>query len=98
MKILALEKEVPGISDDRFTPEILKREAARAWELHQSGVIRDLYFRADRTSAVLILECAHPEEAAYALSTLPLAQQGLVEFDIVPLIPYSGFQRLFSES
>ncbi len=40
MKILALEKEVPGVSEDQFTDDILKAEARKAWELYQSGVLR----------------------------------------------------------
>ena len=35
MKILALEKEVPGVTDDQFTEEILKAEARKAWELYR---------------------------------------------------------------
>jgi muconolactone delta-isomerase len=96
MKILALEKDISGVSDSAFTPDLLKLEAARAWELQQSGVIRELYFRSDRLAAVLVMECAHTEEAREVLATLPLVQQGLIDFDIVPLIPYPGFQRLFS--
>ena len=38
MNILALEKEVPGVTDDQFTEEILKAEARKAWELYQSGI------------------------------------------------------------
>ena len=98
MKILALEKEVPGVPDRAFTPELLKLEAVRAWELQQSGVIRELYFRSDRPAAVLVLECTQTAEAREVLNTLPLAQQGLIDFDIVPLMPYPGFERLFSEA
>jgi len=57
MKILALEKEVPGVAEDRFTEEILKTKAGKAWELYQSGVIREMYFSADTHEAVLVLEC-----------------------------------------
>ena len=95
MKILALEKEVPGITDDRFTPEILCREATRAWELHQAGVIRELYFRYERQEAVLILECRDAEEARSVLATLPLVKEGLITFEIIPLTAYPGFARLF---
>ena len=96
MKILALEKEVPGIVDAQFTPELLKIEAARAWELHQAGIIRELYFSEDRHEAVLILECNNAEEARAVLGTLPLVKSGLIEFEIIPLIPYDGFARLFA--
>jgi hypothetical protein len=33
MKLIALEKDVPGIADSAFTDELLKQEAARAWEV-----------------------------------------------------------------
>ena len=97
MKILALEKEVAGITDNRFTPEILRMEAARAWELHQAGMIRDLYFRHDRQEAVLILECKDVEDAGPVLATLPLVKEGLITFDIIPLTAYPGFARLFEK-
>ena len=77
MKILALEKEVPGVTDNRFTPEILHTEARRAWELHQAGMIRELYFLHDRQEAVLILECKDAEEARSVLATLPLVSRPL---------------------
>jgi muconolactone delta-isomerase len=96
MKILAIEKEVPGVTDGDFAPH-RKREAARVWELHQAGVIRELYFRADWPGAVLMLECAGVEEAADVLSTLPLVKAGLIAFDIIPLKAYPGFSRLFAE-
>jgi hypothetical protein len=57
MKILAIEKDVPGIPDEAFAPH-LEAEAARAWELHQ---------------------------------------QGLIRFELVPLVPYPGFARLFKK-
>ena len=97
MKILALEKEVLGVGDDQFTPRLLKEEARQAWELHQAGMIRELYFRPDRNEAVLILECKDKEEAHSVLATLPLVKAGLIAFEIIPLIPYNGFARLFSE-
>jgi hypothetical protein len=94
VKILALEKEVPGVPDDAFEPH-LRAEAARAWELHQAGVLRELYFRADRAEAVLVLECPGIDEARAALATLPLVREGLIDFELVPLAPYPGFARLF---
>lgn len=96
MKILAIEEEVAGVASEQFTPPLLKAEAARAWELYQAGVIRELYFRADRPDAVLVLECASVEEAREVLDTLPLVKAGLIAFDLIPLKPYPGFARLFS--
>jgi hypothetical protein len=44
---------------------------------------------------VLVLECADAAAARAALSSLPLVHAGLIEFEIVPLVPYDGFARLF---
>ena len=96
IKILALEKQVPCITEEEFRPH-LRAEAARAWELYQAGVIREMYFRQDWPGAVLVLECANAEEASQVLDTLPLVQEGLIVFDVVPLIPYPGLSRLFDQ-
>jgi hypothetical protein len=96
MKILAIEHDPPDVTDDQFTPELLQAEARRAWELHQAGVIRELYFRADRSEAVLVLECADVGEARSILETLPLVREQLIGFELIPLTAYPGFARLFA--
>lgn len=95
MKILALEIDIPGVPDSEFNEGLLKEEAARAWELHQAGIVRELYFRADRPSAVLVLECQSVEEAGEFVASLPLVRRGLIAFDLIPLQAYPGFSRLF---
>jgi hypothetical protein len=47
---------------------------------------------------VLILECAETKEARQTLDSLPLVQAVPIRFEVVPLVPYSGFARLFGES
>ena len=96
MKILALEVEKPGMTAADFQPH-LKAEAQRAWDLQQAGLIRELYFRADQHTAVLVLECPTLEDARGALNTLPLVEHGLIAFQLIPLKPYDGFARLFTE-
>jgi hypothetical protein len=96
MKILAIEHDPPNVSDSLFTMELLQAEARRAWELHQAGVIRELYFRADRDEAVLVLECADVNEARSVLDTLPLVRDKLIGFELIPLKVYPGFARLFA--
>ncbi len=94
MKILAMEKEMPGATAAAFQPH-LQGEAARVWELQQSGVLREIYFRAGRSEAVLILECADVGEAQRVLATLPLVREKLITFEVIPLKPYPGLARLF---
>ena len=62
------------------------------------AVIRELYFRTDSESAVLVLECDGIGEARRALEKLPLVARGLIAFDLIPLRPYPGFARLFART
>lgn len=94
MKILALEKEIPGATAAQFQL-YSKAEAQCAWDLHQQGVFRELYFRQDQSAAVLILECDDVAAAKTVLKTLPLVQAGLITFELIPLVAYPGFSRLF---
>jgi muconolactone delta-isomerase len=88
MRILAIEKAMPGITGDDVTPELVEAQARRAWELHEAGTVRELYHRADEASAVLVLECDSLDEATAAIASLPLVAAGLVEFEILPLRSY----------
>jgi len=96
MRILAVERPISGVTAERFTPEIRAAEARVTWDMHQAGVIRELYFRADEEMAVLVLECAGRAEAEAALARLPMVATGLIEFEVWPLRAYPGFARLFA--
>jgi hypothetical protein len=94
VRILALEVEKQEISaDDNHA--ILTEEARMVWKLYQGDFIRELYFRADRPSAILVLECTDIKEAKQQLSELPLVSANLIDFELIPLAPYPGFSRLF---
>ncbi len=97
MKVLALAHDTAPADDPRF-PEVRPAEARRAWELYQQDVIREIYFRADRSNGVLVLEVADLVEARGVIDSLPLVAAGLIDFDLVPLKPYPGFARLFAEA
>jgi muconolactone delta-isomerase len=94
MKIIALEKEKPTATAEAFA-HYSKDEAQKAWELQQAGFIREIYFRADENSAVLVLEASSVESAREQLRQLPLVKNSLIEFELIPLKAYSGFARLF---
>ncbi len=95
MKILAIERELPGATVAQFQ-RFAQAEARAAWELHQAGLIRELYFRADRHEAVLVLECSCVEDAELVLDGFPFVREGLITFDLIPLVAYPGFERLFA--
>ena len=94
MRILALEITKQEISADDIQA-ILTEEARMVWNLYQDDFIREIYFRADRPSAILILECSDIREAKQQLSELPLVSANLIDFELIPLAPYPGFSRLF---
>lgn len=95
MKILALEKEMPGVTDDHYAPH-LKDEAIHVYDLYKSGTIREIYFRKNESSAVLIMECKDETEAQNYLNDFPLVRNKLIDFEIIPLIPYPGFDRILT--
>lgn len=95
MKILALEEDLPGVGRNRFGP-LAKAEASRLWELYLEGLVREAFFRADRKSAVLVIEAPTIDDARAALDTLPFVREELIRFRLIPLVPYTGFARLFA--
>ena len=96
MKILALEHDLSGATANAFQ-KYAREEACKVWELYQTGVIRELYFRVDRSEAILVLECSSVEEAEGFLAELPFVREGLIAFEQIPLKAYPGFARLFAK-
>lgn len=96
MKILAIERELREVPEEK-RKKILQSEAEKVWELYQQDVFREIYFDGSQKTAVLILECKDIQEASEILDTLPLVDTGYITFELIPLIPYSGFSRLFSK-
>jgi hypothetical protein len=96
MKIIAIEREVSGDRAANFS-RYAEAEARRVWELIQEDKIREIYFRKDRDCAVILLECQDLEDAKRLLNTLPFVKEELIQFDLIPLKPYPGLERLFRE-
>lgn len=94
MRIIALEKETNTAKPIEFRRNA-KAEAKALWKLYLEGTVREFYFRKEKKLAVLILEAKNKAEANNALSKLPYVSKKLIEFELIPLRPYPGFQRLF---
>ena len=94
MRILAIERDLP--TPAYANPhDLLREEAAGAWDLSKRGIIRDIWFTADRR-AVVMLECLNAAEARQHLSVLPLMRHGLSAFTVLELRNYDGYERLFA--
>jgi muconolactone delta-isomerase len=96
MQLLAIEQDIPGADAEQIRVR-LEEEARAAWDLKMNGILREIWFTPDHR-AVLMLECAGEEEARETLTRLPLYREGLIGFEIIPLLPYDGFERLFDKS
>ncbi len=92
MKILAIENEVSGKTAEDFHHHS-EAEARKVWELYKKGIIREMYFRADQTSAVLILECENIAAAKEELSSLPLVRNVFLSCAYSPLAASIGGNR-----
>ena len=95
MKILALEVENYPVNWSEIEPALLRSEAKRVYDLEQQNLIRQIYFRADTKSAVIEWEADTVDEVRGLLADFPLVKAGLIRFDVIPLMPYPGFSRLF---
>src|SRR5207302_11167420 len=64
--------------------------------LYAQGICREFYTRANEPGrVVLMFESASIEAAKEALATIPFAQLHLIDFDLIPLAPFTGLSRLF---
>jgi hypothetical protein len=97
MKILAMDKLLPGITLEKVQPH-LQAESKHAWQLYARGIFRELYFRGDRPGAVIILECKDVEEAKKIMADLPLVKENLIEFEYIPLQHFAPFAVLFDKN
>ena len=94
MKILAIEKELPGVDWELVGKDLLEGEALEIYRLYLTGQLREHYFNDDKC-AVLVLECRDQTHAQELLQGLPLVKSKLITFEIMELHPYSGYDRIF---
>jgi hypothetical protein len=95
MKILAIETACADHGAEDCKPH-LAAEARAVYALYREGLVREFYFRGDRNAAVLVLECPDLATARRHLARLPLVAEALIRFELIPLRPYPGFERLFA--
>jgi hypothetical protein len=95
MKILTIEYERVPVDWQEIDSALLKAEARRVFDLQQANLIRQIHFTADKKRAVIEWEAETLEDVKTAINSFPLVQAGLIDFEYYPLVPYSGFNRLF---
>lgn len=86
MQILAIDKIRQDVTPAMLEPH-LPQELAATLKLYLQDKIRTFYFRKDRPGVVFIMECGNVQEAKETLATLPMVQERLLDFDLVPIGP-----------
>ncbi|MCU7246899.1 superoxide dismutase [Pseudomonas koreensis] len=97
MKMICLDVPLPDANHEQFSAHLLD-EVVHAWKLYKGEFIRDIYFRKDRPGVAIIAECDSMEEARQVLLDFPLAKFGFIDWDIIPLGPFLGWENLFKPS
>lgn len=95
MRILAIETELAGAAP-RFTRALLREEAEAVWAMQKRELIRQIWFADPGRRAVIILECASVDDARRELAALPLVRERCIDFTLLALRAYDGFDRLLA--
>jgi hypothetical protein len=94
MKILAIAKVDPQTTLEKIRP-YLEAEVKHAWKLYREGIVREMYNWQDRRlGVVFVLECSDVDEARKVLDELPFVREKFIDFEIIPLGPFSYFETL----
>lgn len=95
MKILCLDRPLPGATVEKYQPHLLE-EIRHAWQAYRKDIFREVYFRQDRPGVAIIVECASVEEAKEVFADFPLVKAGLIEIEAIPLGPFLSWEFLFA--
>ena len=94
MKIIALETEIEGVVFENMDI-ILKDETLHVYNLYLSGSLREIYFTENK-KAIIVLETKDKKTALKLIEKLPLVKSKKINFDVMELRPYTGFERLLN--
>lgn len=97
MQFLLIARVAEGVSMEQVLPHV-KAEAKAVWEKYSSEIVRSIYYIADMSGAVLICEAANKEAMQEIAAQFPMAEAGVLKFEVLPLKPYTGLESLFAKS
>ena len=75
--------------------QLLKQEAKVLWDLQKKGIIRSIWFTKNTREVILIIEAEDTIRTKEIINTFPLVKECLITYDIVELVAYDGYERLF---
>lgn len=96
MQVLAIER----FTDKKYEVDakrFLEQNHPLIVELYEEGIVRTYWSRGDKPGTVLMLEVDSAEHAKQLLKALPLVQQKVLTYSVLPLEPYQ-VQELMPET
>lgn len=96
MQVLVIARIKSGIPVEQVLP-FVSAEAAQAWEFYASEQIRQMYYIADLSGAIMIWEGESVESVTQEVQKLPMVKEGILACEILPLKPYTGYESLFAQ-
>ena len=97
MQFLVLARVAEGVGTEQVLPHV-KAEAEAVWQKYSAEIVRSIYYIADMSGAVLMCEAPTLEAMQEITTQFPMAQAGVLKFEILPLKPYTGLESLFAKS
>lgn len=91
MQFISISRRLTERFSDEEFAALIDAERERVRELYRDGVVRSIWSRKDTPGAVMLLECMDEAAARAAVNSLPLAQRGMLEAQILPLSAYPAF-------
>lgn len=88
--LAVISRKSSGFSEDQIAA-LLEPEAEYIRKGYTQGVFRSVFSRGDVKGAVIELECESADAAREILENLPMAAAGMLDMEIIPLLPYRGF-------
>jgi len=93
--VFALLKAKPGVTREQVMA-IMPAEVRATVQLYLEGKIREWYARDDGRGAVFLLNTGDVSEAESIMESLPLAKQGLLDHEYIPVGPLAPLRLLMA--
>jgi hypothetical protein len=91
--VFALLKARPGVTRERVMA-IMPAEIRATVQLYLDGKIREWYSREDGRGGIFLLNTRDVAEAEAIMETLPLAKEGMLDHEYIPVGPLMPLRLL----
>lgn len=95
-KVLAIGSFTAKATANGWKP-LLPSEMRQTAQLYLAGKVDQWYVRQDQAGVVFVMNVTTTAEAHDLLDKLPLGVAGLMQFELIPLGPFSPMRTLLSE-